>query len=149
MPFLFRSNHTIICLCGAPKRLGARRLLKGNTYNVFWGHHLKEAQLQKLHPHQYVNHFPGSYTLGRKDYLWKNVSRQQRAHGSQYDFSAKSFILPRDREQLEKNFEEGQVYIIKPPASAEGRGIRLANRWRICLGRASPPSSRNTSRILT
>ena len=128
-PFLFRSNHTIICLGGALKRSGARRLLKGNSYNVFWGHHLKEHQLQKLHPHQYVNHFPGSYTLGRKDYLWKNIWKQIRAHGpTQYDFSAKSFILPRDREALEKNFEEGQTYIIKPPASAEGRGIRLANK---------------------
>ena len=48
--------------------------LKGWGFNVFWGHHLKEHQLQKLGPHQYVNHFPGSYTLGRKDYLWKNIS---------------------------------------------------------------------------
>ena len=127
-PFLFRSNHTIICLGGALKRSGARRLLKGTTYNVFWGHHLKEPQLQKLHPQQYVNHFPGSYCLGRKDYLWKYISRQMRAHGTQYDFCAKSYILPRDREQLEKHYEDGQVYIIKPPASAEGRGIRLANR---------------------
>lgn len=127
-PFLFRSNHTIICLGGALKRSGARRLLKGTTYNVFWGHHLKEQQLQKLHPQQYVNHFPGSYSLGRKDYLWKYISRQMRAHGNQYDFCAKSYILPRDREQLEKHYEEGSVYIIKPPASAEGRGIRLANR---------------------
>ena len=36
-------------------------------------------------------------------------------------------MLPRDRELLQKDYEEGTVYIIKPPASAEGRGIRLAN----------------------
>ena len=127
-PLHFRSNHTIICLCGAMKRSGFKRLLKGSGYNVFWGHHLKEQQLQKLHPQQYVNHFPGSYTLGRKDYLWKNISRQQRAHPAAYDFVAKTYVLPRDRELLEKDYVDGEVYIVKPPASAEGRGIRLVNR---------------------
>lgn len=127
LPVFFRSNHTIICLGGALKRCGFRRLLKGNTYNVFWGHHLKEAQLQKLHNRQYVNHFPGSYTLGRKDYLWKNISRQQRQHPQGYDFCAKTYVMPRDRELLQKDYQEGDVYIVKPPASAEGRGIRLVN----------------------
>jgi tubulin polyglutamylase TTLL4 len=45
-----------------------------------------------------VNHFPGSYGLGRKDHLWKNMSRMLRQHGPAYDFSAKSYLLPRDRE---------------------------------------------------
>ena len=128
-PLLYRSNHTIICLGGALKRSGFRRLLKGNTYNIFWGHHLKEPQLQKLQPNQYVNHFPGSYCLGRKDYLWRNISRQIRQHGAPYDFVAKTYVLPRDREHLEKAYTDGTVYIVKPPASAEGRGIRLVNRW--------------------
>ena len=30
---------------------------------------------------QAVNHFPGSYGIGRKDYLWRNLSRMQRQHG--------------------------------------------------------------------
>ena len=104
-PLLFRSNHTIVCLGGALKRSGFRRLLKGTTYNIFWGHHLKEHQLQRLHPAQCVNHFPGSYTLGRKDYLWRNISKQARQHPAAYDFCAKSFILPRDRKKLEKDYE--------------------------------------------
>ena len=106
---LFRSNHTIICLGGALKRSGFRRLLKGSTYNVFWGHHLKEPQLQKLHPNQVVNHFPGSYTLGRKDYLWKNISKQARSHPKDYDFCAKTYVLPRDRELLQKDYEEVRI----------------------------------------
>ena len=130
-PLLFRSNHTIVCLGGALKRSGFRRLLKGSTYNVFWGHHLKEHQLQRLHPNQCVNHFPGSYTLGRKDYLWKNVSKQARQHPAAYDFCAKSYVLPRDRELLTKDYVEGEVFIVKPPGSAEGRGIRLVNKLRM------------------
>lgn len=124
----FRSNHTITCLCGAFKRSGFKRLLKGNSYNVFWGHHLKEHQLQKLDMRQLVNHFPGSYGLGRKDYLWRNISRMARRHSGAYDFCAKSYVLPRDRELLERDFADGEVYIVKPPGSAEGRGIRLVNR---------------------
>ena len=114
---LFRSNHTIICLGGALKRSGFRRLLKGSTYNVFWGHHLKEPQLQKLHPNQVVNHFPGSYTLGRKDYLWKNISKQARSHPKDYDFCAKTYVLPRDRELLQKDYEEVRITCHSPPAS--------------------------------
>lgn len=127
-PLYFRSNHTIRCLCGALKRCGFKRLLKGTSYNVFWGHHLKEPELQRLAPAQALNHFPGSYGLGRKDYLWKNLSRMSRAHGSAFDFCAKTYVLPRDRELLEKDYTEGEVFIIKPPGSAEGRGIRLVNR---------------------
>ena len=79
-------------------------------------------------PRQVVNHFPGSFSLGRKDNLWRNLSRMQRQHGREYDFFAKSYLFPVDREHFERDFEEGDVYIIKPPASAEGRGIRLMNR---------------------
>ena len=128
-PLYFRSNHTIVCVSGAMKRSGFKRLVKGTGYNFFWGHHLKDSALQKLHPEQKVNHFPGSYTLGRKDYLWKNISRQQRAHPEAYDFVARTYVMPRDRELLEKDYVDGEVYIVKPPASAEGRGIRLVNRW--------------------
>lgn len=73
-PLHFRSNHTIICLGGALKRSGFKRLLKGWGFNVFWGHHLKEHQLQKLGPYQCVNHFPGSYTLGTESSSRKTTS---------------------------------------------------------------------------
>ena len=126
---LFRSNHTIICLGGALKRSGFRRLLKGSTYNVFWGHHLKEPQLQKLHPNQVVNHFPGSYTLGRKDYLWKNISKQARSHPKDYDFCAKTYVLPRDRELLQKDYEEVRFYaILHRPRAFFMRSLRVSAR---------------------
>lgn len=102
--------------------------MKGSSFNLFWGHHLGEKELKALLPNQAVNHYPGSFGLGRKDYLWKNMSRMQRMHGDAYDFCAKSYLFPRDREQFERDYEEGDVYIVKPPAQAEGRGIRLINR---------------------
>jgi tubulin polyglutamylase TTLL4 len=95
---------------------------------LFWGHHLSEKALRALHPHQVVNHFPGSFGLGRKDYLWRNISRMQRQFGEAYDFCVKSYLFPRDRKHFERDYAEGDVYIVKPPAQAEGRGIRLINR---------------------
>ena len=68
-PLLFRSDKNINCITGAFKRTGFRRLVKGNSFNVYWGHHLKEKGFSKLGPSQHVNHFPGSYGIGRKDYL--------------------------------------------------------------------------------
>ena len=128
LPLYFKSDHTIKCLCGAFQRAGFKRLIKGSTFNVFWGHHLKEEKLQKLAAYQQVNHFPGSYGLGRKDYLWRNISRmvwlqdlypstsqqifglltsripmvQARKFGSAYEFCAKTYLLPADREFLDR-----------------------------------------------
>ena len=128
MPLNFKSEKNINCITNACKRSGFRRLLKGSSFNLFWGHHLNEKALKMLLPRQAVNHFPGSFSLGRKDYLWKNLSRMQRQFGDAYDFCAKSYLFPRDREHFERDYTEGDVYILKPPAQAEGRGIRLMNR---------------------
>ena len=127
-PLLFKSARNINCIANCFKRVGFRRLVKGTSFNVYWGHHLNEKEFSKLAPQQLVNHFPGSFGIGRKDYLWKNLSRMQRMHGAAYDFVAKSYMLPRDREYFERDYNEGEVYIVKPPASAEGRGIRLMTK---------------------
>lgn len=37
-------------------------------------------------------------------------------------------MLPADRTLFERDFKEGELYIVKPPASAEGRGIRMLSR---------------------
>ena len=127
-PLLFKSARNINCIANCFKRVGFRRLVKGTSFNVYWGHHLNEKEFAKLAPQQLVNHFPGSFGIGRKDYLWKNLSRMQRMHGAAYDFVAKSYMLPRDREFFERDYNEGEVFIVKPPASAEGRGIRLMTK---------------------
>eukprot|EP00304_Pavlova_gyrans_P002572 CAMPEP_0206047614 /NCGR_PEP_ID=MMETSP1466-20131121/21693_1 /ASSEMBLY_ACC=CAM_ASM_001126 /TAXON_ID=44452 /ORGANISM="Pavlova gyrans, Strain CCMP608" /LENGTH=453 /DNA_ID=CAMNT_0053422633 /DNA_START=29 /DNA_END=1386 /DNA_ORIENTATION=- len=128
LPLWFKAERNINCVAQSLKRNGFRRLVKGQAFNVFWGAHLGEKALRRLQPHQYVNHFPGSYGVGRKDYLWKNISRMQRDWPAEYDFCAKSYILPTDRDLFERDYVDGELYIVKPPASAEGRGIRLMTR---------------------
>jgi len=55
-----------------------------------------------------------------------------RVFGDQYDFSAKTYIVPRDRKMLKHDFDElgkQACFIIKPPAGACGRGIRLTTKY--------------------
>jgi tubulin polyglutamylase TTLL4 len=46
-------------------------------FNGFWGGAHAE-RLKNLNRFQKINHFPGCWNLGRKDYLWKNLSKMKR-----------------------------------------------------------------------
>lgn len=110
----------------APHRCG-----KSAVHNAFWGGYVSEGIIRKMLPHQRINHFPGSMQLGRKDYIWKNLSVQRRSFPGEYDICAKTYLLPKDRPLLARDWDEhgkNAVFIIKPPGSSCGRGIRLAVR---------------------
>eukprot|EP01004_Peranema_trichophorum_P011128 NODE_998_length_2193_cov_39.142029_g852_i0.p1 GENE.NODE_998_length_2193_cov_39.142029_g852_i0~~NODE_998_length_2193_cov_39.142029_g852_i0.p1 ORF type:complete len:651 (-),score=107.31 NODE_998_length_2193_cov_39.142029_g852_i0:239-2098(-) len=93
-----------------------------------------------LNPFQKVNHFPGTWNIGRKDMLFRNLQRMKRCYGSEeYYFVPQTFLLPGDWtllcNELEHNKKPGvppniahqNTYIIKPPASSCGKGIYLVN----------------------
>lgn len=65
-----------------------------------------------------LNHFPGSFQIGRKDRLWRNLSKMQTRFGKQeFGFFPRSFVLPQDMKLLKKAWEDGgsrQKWIIKP-----------------------------------
>ncbi|XP_059823611.1 tubulin polyglutamylase TTLL4 isoform X3 [Hypanus sabinus] len=44
-----------------------------------WGHHMKSPLFKTLREHQKLNHFPGSFQIGRKDRLWRNLLKMQPA----------------------------------------------------------------------
>ena len=121
------------CIRHAFKRNGftVNDALPGATLLVNWARHTGN-KLWGLLPHQaIVNHFPGSWTLGRKDGLWRVLSEQSRRLGaSEYPFVPKTFCLPQDRVLLEHAVERGGMhgtgaFIIKPLNSSRGRGIRV------------------------
>lgn len=102
---------------------------KAANHNAFWGGYVSEGIIRKLLPHQRINHFPGSMQLGRKDYCWKNLSVLRRSFPEEYDLCAKTYLLPKDRDILERDWEElgkNAIFIVKPPGSSCGRGVRLA-----------------------
>lgn len=78
-----------------------------------------------------LNHFPGSFQIGRKDRLWRNLSRMQSRFGKkEFSFFPQSFILPQDSKLLRKAWESSsrQKWIVKPVSEAKGEvdgGMRV------------------------
>lgn len=98
-----------------------------------WGKHMKCASFKNVKDFQKVNHFPGSFHLGRKDKLWQNYSKMQMRFGTDvFSFFPDTYILPQDIRLLRQIWEfDGpkKRWIIKPPASARGTGIRVVHKW--------------------
>lgn len=71
-----------------------------------------------------INHFPGSFQIGRKDRLWRNLAKMQTRCGKRdFNFFPQSFILPQDIRGLRQAWEEGgtrQKWIVKPVRCGAG-----------------------------
>ncbi|NWV79142.1 TTLL4 polyglutamylase, partial [Dasyornis broadbenti] len=106
---------------------------KSNDWLGCWGPHMKSPSFKAIKEHQKLNHFPGSFQIGRKDRLWRNLLRMQARCGKkEFNFFPQSFILPQDIKLLRKAWEEGasrQKWIVKPPAAARGVGIQVIHKW--------------------
>lgn len=106
---------------------------KSHDWLGCWGHHMKSPGFKALGEHQKLNHFPGTFQIGRKDRLWRNLSKMQVRFGKQeFSFFPRTFVLPQDIKLLRKAWEDGgsrQKWIIKPPASARGIGIQVIHKW--------------------
>ncbi|XP_057191788.1 tubulin polyglutamylase TTLL4 isoform X1 [Triplophysa rosa] len=106
---------------------------KSHDWLGCWGHHMKSPGFKAIREYQKLNHFPGSFQIGRKDRLWRNLSKMQARFGKkEFGFFPRSFILPQDIKLLRKAWEDGgskQKWIVKPPASARGMGIQVIHKW--------------------
>ncbi|TKS67658.1 Tubulin polyglutamylase TTLL4 [Collichthys lucidus] len=106
---------------------------KSHDWMGSWGHHMRSTCFKTLGEHQKLNHFPGTFQIGRKDRLWRNLSKMQVRFGKQeFSFFPRTFILPHDIKLLRKAWEDSgsrQKWIVKPPASARGIGIQVIHRW--------------------
>lgn len=92
-------------------------------------HHNKA--LENAHKYQKINHFPGCWQLGRKDYMWKHLNKQRRSHPDAYSFVPTTYIFPSDFDRFEiarDNAPFHQLWITKPTNQACGRGIKMVNK---------------------
>ena len=57
----------------------------------------------------------GTWELGRKDYLYRNVYNMRRKRGEAFDFVPRFFVLPRDYDELQQDLDRfpGRMYIQK------------------------------------
>ncbi|BFF96252.1 tubulin polyglutamylase TTLL4 [Drosophila madeirensis] len=111
------------------------RIIKNTTdWMAVWEKHMKSPGFRTIRSHQKYNHIPGSFRIGRKDTMWRSIYHNLKKFGKKdFGFMQKSYIMPDDLEHLRqvwpKNASKLTKWIVKPPASARGTGIRIVNKW--------------------
>lgn len=87
----------------------------------------KNKSLKYLNRYQKHNHFPGSWHLGRKDSLWRNIWKKKREFCEDYNICPNTFVLPDDFRLFQQDREDNpsKLWIYKPVASSCGRGIKI------------------------
>ncbi|VDK31702.1 unnamed protein product [Taenia asiatica] len=107
--------------------------VESSDWIYYFGKHLKPDVFLTIRDYQKVNHFPCSFHLGRKDRLWRNISAMQKRFGMEnFNFTPLTFCIPADLEKFKAVWDtEGaeHQWILKPPASARGLGVRVINKW--------------------
>ncbi|TNN17190.1 Tubulin polyglutamylase TTLL4 [Schistosoma japonicum] len=107
--------------------------VESSDWIFYFGKHIRPQVFQTIKMYQKVNHLPCSFQLGRKDRLWRNIVQMQLKYGKEhFSFMPQTYCLPGDLDELKKVWdeeEENQRWIMKPPASARGIGVRLVTKW--------------------
>lgn len=98
-----------------------------NRWTVLWSLHPTPEQLGHFSSTQRANHFPGSFHLGRKDHLWRNIARLQRRFGKEYNIAPQGYILPKGFVAFEsaRVRQPDALWIWKPCSQSCGRGIKV------------------------
>ena len=107
---------------------GLRETDSEADFNFMWtSAHVKPTIFRCLRNFQRVNHFPRSHEVTRKDRLYANIQRMQQQHSArQFDIVPLTFQLPTEFNQFYAHWtRERGVWIAKPIASSQGRGIHL------------------------
>lgn len=118
---------------------GMKYTPSNELFNVLWAKRATVYTLSQLGPYQKVNHFPGTWGIGRKDGLACNVEKMRGYFGAgTFDIIPTTFLIPKQYKELEDyvkqqpdTAEDPLIFIVKPSASSCGRGI--------CLHRGIPP----------
>jgi len=106
-----------------------------SKFAIYWGPHPTPEMLRGFNPFQKANHFPGSWQLGRKDFLGKNIYRMKRQFPKDYNILPGGFTLPEESAAWNQAREKNPnfLWIWKPINLSCGKGIRL-------FGSSIPPA---------
>jgi tubulin polyglutamylase TTLL6/13 len=103
-----------------------------DDWNICWyDTYISEDDLRRMLPFQKINHFPCSYNLGKKNLLCKNLAKLRKMFPEEYGFYPRSWQCPYQLEevrQLSLSSPKSKVFIVKPEASCQGRGIFLTKK---------------------
>jgi tubulin polyglutamylase TTLL6/13 len=112
------------------KRLGWQPTESRDKNLLFWcDNNVGVEYCLSMNPWQFVNHFPGTFSISRKIELSRSIDRMQRLFPEIYNFHPLSFIVPTQTADLQRYMQEASMkkrtFIVKPDLGAQGRGIWL------------------------
>ena len=74
-----------------------------NDWMGTWGKHMKSPCFRTLRPYQKMNHIPGTFQIGRKDKIWRNLQAQMQQNGKkEFNFMPLTYVLPQDIKKLKR-----------------------------------------------
>lgn len=100
--------------------------------NLFW---IDVATIHEhfrtIQPWQCINHFPGMPNIARKNRMGQNLNKMQKLFPKEYAYYPRTWVLPGELADFRTNFDNNgvalnnKIFIIKPDAGCQGRGIFL------------------------
>jgi tubulin polyglutamylase TTLL4 len=117
-----------VCLSSPLEAAGFKKTKSLSKANIIWKLYKYDEMLKlipKLKKHQKYNHFPKTYQLGRKDNLWRNYSKLNKAYPNDYNFIPITYLIPNNIIEFKANYKNSNMWIVKPKNSARGSGVRL------------------------
>lgn len=120
----------------------ARTKKKWGGWHMAWAKHVPKTKFRLFKgaggsgdqtQTQVFNHFPDPWVVGRKDRLMRTLASYRRRFGASYSFFPEGFTLPDQTDAFRRALQRDSdasvsppsIWILKPPASACGRGIRV------------------------
>lgn len=101
-------------------------------FMMWYDSYVTEEDLRRLLPFQKINHFPGSFNLGKKNFLAQNLEKMRKQFPAEYDFFPRTWCLPAQGEEFKKYVDSSKnrksYFICKPENQCQGRGIFLMKR---------------------
>ena len=104
--------------------------------NLFW---IDVATIHEhfrtIQPWQCINHFPGMPNVARKNKMGQNLNKLLKVFPKEYSFYPRTWILPGEMADFRNQFDNNgnsignKIYIIKPDAGCQGRGIYLTKTF--------------------
>ena len=105
---------------------------KDASTNVFWIDIASiHERFRTIQPWQMINHFPGMPNIARKNRMGHHLNKMLKLFPKEYAFYPRTWVLPGEMHDFRSQFDNNgnsignKIYIIKPDAGCQGRGIFL------------------------
>jgi len=92
-------------------------------------------RFRSIQPWQMINHFPGMPNIARKNRMGQNLNRMIKLFPKEYNYYPRTWVLPQELTDFRAQFDNfgntlgNKIYIIKPDAGCQGRGIFLTRTF--------------------